>query len=96
MEFVVNDSHKKMIINRDIRPTKVDCHIGDNNIHIDLYSGCVSLNSIEEITVDNRDKYDIYYDKSSDLFVFNDIETDNVSCVFSSIYKANLDEVKRR
>lgn len=96
MEFVVNDNHKKMIINREVKPIKVNCHIDDKLLRINLYSGCILLNSIDGFSLASKDLYDIYYDKSSDLFVIDDIETNNISCAFSTIYKASLNEVKHR
>ena len=78
MEIFLNNGHKKMVINKELNPVKVHCHVNDKTININLYSGCLDLNSLEELLIEEKDSYDVEYDLNNDLFVMDGLETDNI------------------
>lgn len=96
MEFYINNGHKKMIINEESNPVKINCHINDSTIKINLYSGCLDLNYIDNLPIIDKDLYDIDYDVKNDLYVMDGVETDNISCLFRGIYESKIESVKRR
>lgn len=96
MEIFLNNGHKKMVINNELNPVKVRCHVNDKIININLYSGCLDLNSLEELPIEEKDSYDVEYDLNNDLFVMDGLETDNISCLFKDMYESKTEGVKHR
>ena len=96
MEIFLNNGHKKMVINKELNPVKVHCHVNDKIININLYSGCLDLNSLEELPIEEKDSYDVEYDLNNDLFVMDGLETDNISCLFKDMYESKMEGLKHR
>lgn len=96
MEIYINNGHKKMIITEELNPVKVNCHVKNNTININLYSGCLDFNSIDNLPIVDKELYDIDCDVNSGLYVMDEVETDNISSLFSNIYESKIDNGKCR
>lgn len=96
MEFVVNDSHKKIVISNEIKPCKVNFHINDSIIKINVYSGCKNITNKDNFPIANKDLYDIDYDVDNGLYIIDDIEVDSFPTILKSISNVCLEDVKYR
>lgn len=96
MEFVVNNSHKKIFINKEATPRKVNVQIKDSVIKIDVYSGCKSITNIDNFPIADKQLYEVEYDMVNNLYVMDDVEVDSFSAILNSVSNVSDNVIKYR
>ena len=96
MKFLINDSHKRMVIDNQAESSRVNVHINDSIIKVDVYSGCSMFIHDNNLPIVNRNLYDVYYDLNTKSYSVDEVNTSDITALFGSISNIKIDSIKQR